>query len=377
MYFKTYFSNKATEKDAVEEVYSQLKNDDIKLLIFFSSNIYEFKVISDIFQELSKGDFEVIGCTSSGEIALNSGITKGGISAIAMGDNSMEIKTVAIESIDKVPLFSRKTIIERLGELGYKESQENYKNLNGLLLIDGLSGAEEKVLSVVNSVFDGKLDLIGGSAGDYLKFEKTLISLNGKVLNKGAVFTLIKSNIDTKLYKENIFISQNIFMNITKANEKERKIIEIDNKPARLRYAELLGISPSQIENATLKNPIGRKIGDSIYISSIAGIEGDTLNMYAQVFENTKVEILKAQSALDIQKQTINQINSDFKEIYGIFCINCILRFLQFEAEGNLQELSKGLKSIGEYGGFVSYGEQFNKQHLNQTLTMLVFGRKK
>ena len=170
MYFKTYFSNKATEKDAVEEVYSQLKNDDIKLLIFFSSNIYEFKVISDIFQELSKGDFEVIGCTSSGEIALNSGITKGGISAIAMGDNSMEIKTVAIESIDKVPLFSRKTIIEKLGELGYKESQENYKNLNGLLLIDGLSGAEEKVLSVVNSVFDGKLDLIGGSAGDYLNF---------------------------------------------------------------------------------------------------------------------------------------------------------------------------------------------------------------
>ena len=197
------------------------------------------------------------------------------------------------------------------------------------------------------------------------------------MLNKGAVFTLIKSNVDTKLYKENIFISQNIFMNITKANEKERKIIEIDNKPARLRYAELLGISPSQIENATLKNPIGRKIGDSIYISSIAGIEGDTLNMYAQVFENTKVEILKAQSALDIQKQTINQINSDFKEIYGIFCINCILRFLQFEAEGNLQELSKGLKSIGEYGGFVSYGEQFNKQHLNRTLTMLVFGRKK
>ena len=83
-----------------------------------------------------------------------------------MGDNSMEIKTVAIESIDKVPLFSRKTIIERLGELGYKESQENYKNLNGLLLIDGLSGAEEKVLSVVNSVFVAKLELLEGSAGD-------------------------------------------------------------------------------------------------------------------------------------------------------------------------------------------------------------------
>ena len=45
MYFKTYFSNKATEKDAVEEVYSQLKNDDIKLLIYFSSNIYESRIV--------------------------------------------------------------------------------------------------------------------------------------------------------------------------------------------------------------------------------------------------------------------------------------------------------------------------------------------
>lgn len=376
MYFKSYFSKERTEEKVAEELFNKIYTKDVKVFIFFSSTNYNFKVLSKKLQELTNNNCNVIGCTSSGEIALNSGITKGGVSAVAFGEESMKIETIAIEQINKVPLFARKEIVDKFLSLGYTFEQNEYKNLTGILLVDGLSSAEEKVLSVINSIFDGKLDLIGGSAGDDLKFQKTLLSLNGEVLENGAILTLLKSNVATKLYKENIFVSQNISMDITKADERNRKIIEIDNKPAKTRYAELLGIQKNEAEKFVMKNPIGRKVGDSIYISSIANIEGETLNVYAQVFENTRVEILKVRNPIEVQKETLQQIKSDFSKIYGVLCINCILRFLQFEAEGNIKELSNGLSSLGEYGGFVSYGEQYKKQHLNQTLTMLVFGRK-
>ena len=48
-------------------------------------------------------------------------------------------------------------------------------------------------------------------------------------------------------------------MNITKADEKSRKIIEIDGKPAKTRYAELLGVNKNDLEKSILKNPIGRE----------------------------------------------------------------------------------------------------------------------
>jgi len=375
MFFKSYFTNKLNTQIAIKELFKNCYNKEVKIFIYFVSSNYSFQEVTEELYKLIGNSCTLIGCTSSGEISTNKGITKGGISVVAFGDNSMEIETVVLEKITKVPLLYRQEIIKKLKKLSYKEMQNTYDNLTGILLADGLSGAEEKVLSVFNSIFDGNLPLIGGSAGDDLKFKETLLAYNGKIFNDSAIFTMIKTKVKIKIYRENIFESQGIDILITKADEKNRKIIEIDNIPAKTRYAQLLGISKSSLDNYILQNPIGRKIGDSIYISSIASIENENLNMYAQVFENSRAEILKEKNPLETQKETIAKIQNDFKEIYGLFCINCILRSLEFEKKGILDELSKTLKNTSEYGGFVSYGEQYNKQHLNQTLTLLAMGR--
>ena len=375
MYFKTHFTRNSNERKAAEELYKTCYGKEVKIFMYFASTLYDFSILSEELAKLIDNKCLLVGCTSSGEISSNEGLTKGGLSALAFGDASMKFETVVFEEVSRVPLMHRRDIIEKLAKLGYVESQDKYENLTGLLLVDGLKGAEEKLLSVLNSVFEGKLNLIGGSAGDDLKFEKTLLALNGKVVEDSAIFTMIKSNVKMTIYRENIFDSQGIEIDITKADEKNRKILEIDNKPAKSRYAELLGVNKNNLGNYILKNPIGRKIGEAIYISSIASIDGESLNMYAQVFENSRAEILKAKNPIVTQKETLEKIRSEFREIYGVFCVNCILRFLQFEKEGVLQEISRGIGSLGKYGGFVSYGEQYNKQHLNQTLTLLVMGR--
>lgn len=375
MHFKSYFTNKKDIKVAAKDLFNNCYKRDTKIFMYFVSSNYSFEELTKEFYKLIGDSCLILGCTSSGEIGTNEGITKGGISAVAFGDNSMEVEAVVLEKITKVPLLYRGEIIEKLNKLSYRELQSNYNNLTGLLLVDGLSASEEKVLSVLNSIFDGNLPLIGGSAGDDLKFKETLLALNGKVYKDSAVFTMIKSKLKMKIYRENIFESQGIEMVITKADEKNRKIIEINNKPAKTAYAQLLGVNKNSLDNYILQNPIGRKVGDSIYISSIASIENESLNMYAQVFENSRTEILKEKNPIETQKETINKIKKDFNEICGLFCVNCILRSLEFEKKGLLAQWSKNFKNTSEYGGFVSYGEQYNKQHLNQTLTLLVLGR--
>lgn len=375
MYFKSYFSSSRDVAEVARELYNNCYGQDAKIFMYFASTEYDFYYLTDELSKLIDEKCMLLGCTSSGEISSQSGITKGGVSAVAFGDNSMEVEAVFLEEVSKVPLMYRKEIIEKLESMGYKEGEKAYKNLTGLLFVDGLVSAEEKLLSVLNSIFEGNLQLIGGSAGDDLKFEKTLLSFNGLVSEDVAVFAMIKTKKKMKIYRENIFDSQGIEIDITSADEKNRKIIEIDNKPAKSRYAELLGVNKNNLENYILRNPIGRKIGDSIYISSIANIDGENLNMYAQVFENSRAEILKAKNPFRTQEETLKEIKNDFDKISGVFCVNCILRFLQFEKEGILEKISEGIRTLGDYGGFVSYGEQYNKQHLNQTLTLLVMGR--
>ncbi len=375
MFFKSYYSNGQDVKKVASELVTNCYSNKSKIFMFFSSSKYDFLALSKEIKNLVGDNCKVIGTTTSGEISKKSGITKGGVSAISFGEESMKIESVVIKGISKIPLLYRRDIIKSLNNLGYKEEMKEYKDLSGILLVDGLRLAEEKVLSVINSIFDGNLQLIGGSAGDDLKFEETLLSIDGEILRDGAILTLVKSRVKMKLYRENIFESQGIEINITKADEKNRKIIEIDGQPARERYAKLLGINPNKLEKEVLKNPIGRVVGKDVFISSIASIEGNNLNMYAQVFENSKGEILKGINPVEAQKMTKKLIDEDFEKIYGMFCVNCILRSIQFEGEGNLKELSRGLESMGDYGGFVSYGEQYKKQHLNQTMTMLVMGR--
>ena len=55
----------------------------------------------------------------------------------------------------------------------------------GIVLTDGLSGAEEALMEKIGDRSD--LFFVGGSAGDDLKFQKTQVMLEGKAYTNAAV----------------------------------------------------------------------------------------------------------------------------------------------------------------------------------------------
>ncbi|RUT90266.1 FIST N-terminal domain-containing protein, partial [Mesorhizobium sp. M7A.T.Ca.TU.009.02.1.1] len=74
-----------------------------------------------------------------------------------------------------------------------------------LCFIDGLSYAEEAVSSAIHWGLDD-IPLLGGSAGDDLKFETTRLISNGKVTSDSAIIVLISTEIPFHVFKTDNFV---------------------------------------------------------------------------------------------------------------------------------------------------------------------------
>ena len=62
----------------------------------------------------------------------------------------------------------------------------------GLLLVDGMSMLEETTIATIHRQLHG-MSIIGGSAGDDLKFENTQVYADGHFISDAAVFTVVET----------------------------------------------------------------------------------------------------------------------------------------------------------------------------------------
>jgi len=341
-----------------------------KLIIFFASKeAFDFDLLNKEFlKEFPKT--KLLGCTTSGELSSN-GFSNHSLVALVF-KQIKRFSTAVIPDVSKTPILHYNKIDRAIAESGMSKTGDNGFIIQ---LITGHNAGEEKALSTIESRFDNPPNLIGGSAGDDLAFKITYVSINGKIYKDAAVLAFINDN-NFKIYKENIFEDSKKIMQVTKANVKERIVYEFDGKPAAKRYADLLEIRESDLEEKIFLNPLGRIIGNDIFISSPKSINNDgSISFYSRIYNKVHVSILKATDPLTVLEETKSKINRDFKKIEGIFSINCILRTLQFKENGIEQKYIDSLRKLTKnFGGFTSYGEQINNLHLNQTLALLVTG---
>ena len=74
-----------------------------------------------------------------------------------------------------------------------------------------------------------------------------------------------------------------------------------------------------------------------------------------------------------IVEETVRQIKGDFGRISGIFSINCIFRYLFFSQERYMDQYLKTMGTLGMHAGLVGFGEHYNSQFVNQTMSCVVF----
>lgn len=369
-----YSSNQDSVK-AADEIVSKIRQDDIALVIFFASPQYDFSLLS---KRIKSGFMksEVIGCTTAGEICGNF-LLDNSVVAVSISSKNIITATTVIKNISRIPIMHRAELINTFNQAGLRLDDPDLDNKGFVItLIDGLRSAEEKTLAVINSIFKNKrLPLIGGSAGDGLSFKETLVSFDGEVYSDAAVVTFINTRHKFYLYKENIFQPSGKQMYVTRADYRNRLIYELDNQPAAVVYADKLGVNKKDLPQYFTYHPLGRKIGDKIWIASAFSVnQDDSIQFYCQVITNSILEILEPVDPIQMAHKSVQDISSHMSSIKLLLAINCILRRLQFEQQNISKEVFGQFASLAPVAGFSSYGEQLNNTHLNQTLLVLALG---
>ena len=365
--------------DAVSELCTKLRKNpsEYGAVIFFASTDFDFEKVSELLhQKFPKA--EVIGASSSGEISQE-GFTNHTIVLNAISDpGSTFFKGILIDDVDEFPAIYSKKIERAASSIGVQlSSQSCSRNAFAISLICGLLTAEEGVLSLLYSIIkDPNFMVAGGSAGDDLKFKATYVSHNGVSSSHGAVILFVKTNRKFKIYKENIFQESGKSVVLTDVDAEKHLISSIDKKNPLKRYAEVLGISEKETNDALLDHPFGRVFGDEVFIASLVNFDSQgRLLMYARVLPNSSQKILEPMDAEAITEETCKKILQEIPRPSCIILFNCILRTVGFQKNG-LQSSINGLwkKYLPVYSGFSTYGEQFGHINSNQTLVALVMG---
>ncbi len=237
---------------------------------------------------------------------------------------------------------------------------------------------EERLVTSMNVAL-GKtsVPVLGGTVFGTPSGKTSKVCVNGILYEDACAWMLIKSTSGKiRTYSENIYaMPENAKTHVaTKVNPKNRELVTLDNRPAADVYASELGISRSAIVDNVFKNPLGRIVGDDTYIISQYDVSsGGGLISYKKTYENDTICILELQDYRAINEQTRARIKSESSRISFVFSVNCIYRHLFFTKENYLSTFLTDMSRLGNHIGIVGGGEQYKKQHVNQTMVCAVF----
>ncbi len=327
---------------------------------YFQKNVDQgFVIFSNVenVKELSlTANKNIVLCSTSGEYTPQ-GYKNGEITGFEYNLNEAEIVEILHPPIKSSSML----------KMAY-EKVENNPNAFMLLLNDGLSGMEESVITTLYFI-DKDFKILGGSAGDNLKFEKTFIYIGNQLVSSVALFFNTKTK--TQIIKENIYIPTDKKLLITEADTINRTVKTFDNIPASTAYAKALGIKEDQLQNYFSNHPLGKMYkNNEVFIASPMKVNPDkSITFYCQIIPNTFLYVLNPIDPIAKIKDTFKLI--EFKPS-SLFVINCILRSLKFQKENLWTSIDKEiLKNCANTSGFISYGEQYYKNHVNQTMVIL------
>ncbi len=364
----TAYSSKDSVEEACREISKQFVLFDTKLVVFFASSKYAPEEISKKMQETFPSAL-VFGCSTAGEIVTGHMLNE---SVVAMGFNNESLLDVKIEIIEDVrdPEGVKKAFDSFADHFGVAVADMASKEYVGIILVDGLSGAEEGLIETIGD--STNVVFIGGSAGDDVKFKATYLYANGKSYTNAALLALLKPGTDFTFIKTQSCRDLGKHLVVTKADEASRTVLEFNGKPAATAYAEAVNCAVEDAAKHFMDNPVGLVIDGDPFVRTPQQIKDNgAMAFYCSVKEGMELSLLEVTNIIEDTRNAIAQAKNESGRIIGIMNFNCIMRKLELEQKNLIQQYQDLFASESTIG-FSTYGEQYIG-HINQTATMLVF----
>ncbi|MDR3632086.1 MAG: FIST N-terminal domain-containing protein [Desulfocapsaceae bacterium] len=350
--------------DAVRDLADQIRQPNTRVSLVFFSDEYDLRELGRALQAHLTGP--VIGCTTAGQLS-QTGFQRGGIAGASLASDELTVVPYLIH-----PLAAQTDQVGRITAEIQGLLSDDERSAFGLLLIDGLSMQEESLISSLYMSL-GAVPIIGGSAGDSLKFKQTFVYYDGKLFQDAAVFSLFLTTLPFQAFKHQHFHPTATRLVVTAADPARRLVMEINGEPAANAYAELVGTNVDKLDSSVFSsNPLMLRIGDDYYVRSVSHAEPDgSLKFFCAIDVGLVLTIGQGGSAFERLDQDLEKMKQEVGEPRIIIGCDCILRRLEMEQHGSDGSIGQ-LMARNKVVGFSTYGEQFNSVHVNQTFTGII-----
>jgi hypothetical protein len=358
---------------AVRELRDQLIQPSTELVVFFCAAHYDLDVIA---QEINRSfeEVSVVGCTTAGEIGPL-GYLDRSISGFSLPSDSF---TAVAGRVDHLQSFTFEQgeafVVTLLGQLETLAPRTDQKNLFAFQMIDGLSLREESVTRAFQHVL-GKIQLVGGSAGDAENFAHTYVFSEGRFHEDSAVLVLAASSLPFMTVSTQHVAGVEKRAVVTAADPATRTVLEIDALQATEGYARLVGVDASELDSSFFSShPVVVRIAGTDHARSIQKANPDgSLTFYCAMEEGVVLRAARRDDLVTDLLGTFAHVQHHLGTPSLVLVCDCVLRNLEI-TQLELRERVAHIFRRNNAVGFSTYGEQIHGVHVNQTMAGIAFG---
>ena len=344
-------------------------------LLFFSQSLVEASALSQALRTHAPA-LHHAGCSTAGEITPQ-GLEDGHVLAMLLPSASFTAVSTMVDDLSSSGMDRITGEVEALrrslrGRIGHEQTRNTF----ALCFIDGLSYAEEAVSSAIHWGLDD-IPLLGGSAGDDLKFETTRLISNGRVTSDSAIIVLIATEIPFHVFKTDNFVPTDEKLVVTSSDPDHRIVREFNATNAAEEYAASVGILPQTLTPLSFaSHPVVVKVGGEYYCRSIQKMHPDgSLSFFCAIDDGVVLSIAQPMDMVESTRAALRDVEERLGGIDMILGFDCVLRRLDARNRQVFRDISE-LYRVNNVIGFGTYGEQYRSMHLNQTFTGIAFGER-
>lgn len=389
-------------KDAAERALEEMGKKEPLLTLVFSSVKFDLVKMLEGIRSVIKTP--LIGCSDAGEIT-NQGPRTGSVAVMGIHSEKIKVTTGIGRKINEdARKAGQESVISGIKPMEsefkattqlFLRSKTGFLTLTPYSLIilpDGLTGNGADVVRGVTDVVGPYFPVVGGSAGDDLKLEKTYQFYNNEVCTDSVVSALLYSDFVSGFGVRHGWHPVGKSMVVTKS---EKNIIyEIDGKPAIRAYE-------SYFEEKIEERALGRKFAvNSLGIPAWEGEyrlrwplikrEDGSIVCAAEIPQDSVVRIMAGteESAIEAAKIAANEAMTkagveSAEDVAACIIFDCISR-KQLLGKDAYKEIDAIKGIVGKNTpmiGFYTYGEQAPTYGAptgfhNQTVVIYIIAKK-
>jgi hypothetical protein len=358
---------------AAAELYDALWQPDSCLVLLFISPRPDMAALGACISRRF-GKVAVSGCTTAGEIGPG-GYHQHAITGISLASPDFAASVGLIETLSRLDASDMQDTVRRTRLSIYDSAAwARHENLFAITLIDGMCGCEEVVAGAACGALGG-IPLRGGSAGDGMDFERTFVVHEGRFYTDSALIIVVATRRRFRAFKTEHFTAGSEKFVVTGAIPRRRMVTELNAEPAAEEYARITGIHVDELVPAAFAtHPMVVRVGEQSFVRSPRRVNADrSLTFLCAIDEGAVLTVGQGGDLIGNLSARFADLESEIGPPELVIAFDCILRGLELD-ERRIRGPVGALMDRNNAVGFLTYGEQYEAMHMNQTFVGIAIG---